>query len=215
MPRYSLPEADGGARVECHCARPRPNDPTNTGHKALCPVSLARFHPVIIGQRSGPRLVGDGEAPLGGALTHWAGAQPPRSFQRQATCAPIWLVTDGASLRHTQSTWPASLLSQKQTPPFTCNKSDKQNGKQPSSSRSTDSIHLVVGTTQWSAPRSPEIEVTTQNPSTLIATTTSAPSQPVAKCKGRRSKQQHGAGKHCTDSASERHSSQTPHHSPT
>ena len=72
------------------------------------------------------------------------------------------------------------------------------------------------GQTQWSAPRSPEIEVTTQNPSTLITTTTSAPSQPLTKCKGRRSKQQHGAGKHCTESASERHSTrQTPHHSPT
>ena len=40
-------------------------------------------------------------------------------------------------------------------------------------------------------------------------------SQPSAECRRSRSKQQHGAGKQCTESASERHSSQTPHHSPT
>jgi hypothetical protein len=39
--------------------------------------------------------------------------QLPRSFQRQATCAPIWCITDGASL---SIVWLA--LSQRQTPPF-------------------------------------------------------------------------------------------------
>ena len=92
---------------------------------------------------------------------------------------------------------------------------DKQNSTQPSS-RTPDSIYLAVGTTQWSAPRSPQNEATTRDRSTLVTTATSAPSQPSAECRRSRSKQQlHGAGKQCTDSASERHSSQTPHHSPT
>ena len=37
---------------------------------------------------------------------------------------------------------------------------DKQNSSQPSS-RTPDSVHLVVGTTQWSAPRSPQNETHT------------------------------------------------------
>ena len=184
--------------------------------------------------------------------------------------------SDGANLCHTQSTWAASLLSQRQTPPFYSSAAhnhaelmqrrlclragpgassplvrqaitppmqdygtlaaahqhcepllkatptvrlqatrDKQNSTQPSS-RTPDSIHVVVGTTQWSAPRSPQNEATTRDRSTLVTTATSAPSQPSAECRRSRSKQQlHGAGKQCTDSASERHSSQTPYHSPT
>ena len=76
---------------------------------------------------------------------------------------------------------------------------DKQNSTQPSS-RTPDSIYLAVGTTQWSAPRSPQNEVTTRNRSALVTTTTSAPSQPSAECRRSRSKQQHGAGKQCTES---------------
>ena len=70
---------------------------------------------------------------------------------------------------------------------------DKQNSTQPSS-RTPDSIHVVVGTTQWSAPRSPQNEATTRDRSTLVTTATSAPSQPSAECKGGRGRQQHGVG---------------------
>ena len=55
---------------------------------------------------------------------------------------------------------------------------DKQNSTQPSS-LTPDSVHLAVGTTQWSAPRSPQNEVTTRNRSALVTTTTSAPSVPA------------------------------------
>ena len=50
------------------------------------------------------------------------------------------------------------------------------------------------GTTQWNAPRSPQIEVRTQKPSALVTTTTFAPSQPSAECRGARGKQHHGVG---------------------
>ena len=53
-----------------------------------------------------------------GEKTFRSQLQPPRSFQRQATCAPIWWITDGANVRHTQSTWLPSLVLQRQTPPF-------------------------------------------------------------------------------------------------
>ena len=79
----------------------------------------------------------------------------------------------------------------------------------------------VVGTTQWNAPRSPQIEVRTQKPSALVTTTTFAPSQPSAECRGGRGKQQHGVGwqPHGGEvretRGTGRRTSQTPHRSPT
>ena len=52
----------------------------------------------------------------------------------------------------------------------------------------------VAGTTQWSAPKLPQIEVRAEKPSVLVTTTTFAPSQPSAECKGGRGRQQHGVG---------------------
>ena len=50
--------------------------------------------------------------------------------------------------------------------------------------------------TRWSGPPSPQIEVRTEEPSTLVTTATSAQAQPSTELRGRRGKQQHGVGQH-------------------
>ena len=50
--------------------------------------------------------------------------------------------------------------------------------------------------TRWSGPPSPQIEVRTEEPSTLVTTATSAQAQPSTELRGRRGKQQYGVGQH-------------------
>ena len=74
--------------------------------------------------------------------------QPPRSFQRQATCAPIWCITDGASL---SIVWLA--LSQRQTPPFY---SSTYNHAEPMQWRPCLRVGLPLGCFESVSPSSDE-----------------------------------------------------------